>query len=303
MTTTTPHFGRDDIFALDPRRVADAMASVLAMVSRGATIAPVRSAIDLGGGDGTYFVSGVLRELDIMTVKVISVRPANPQRGLARLQGFLTAFAASTGEPIATLDARAATEVRTAACSAVSLRLMARPDARTLAVFGSGPQADAHVRALRAERNFDDLRTVHHGDGAAARRDALRGAAVVVTATNSTTPVFDSADVAAGTHLICVGTGSASACEAAPELVARAAEVRVDHRETCLAEAGEIVQAVRAGLIREQDVRELGEVVLGRAPGRRARDDVTLYKSVGSGTQDAGLAALLLSRWVGDRLG
>ena len=129
--------------ALDPRRVADAMASALATVSRGAAVAPVRTHIDLGDGNGTYLISGALNELDILTVKVISVRPRNPEHGLARLQGFLTAFEASTGRPIATLDARAATETRTAACSAVSLRLMARPDAAVLTVFGTGPQADA----------------------------------------------------------------------------------------------------------------------------------------------------------------
>ena len=298
---TTRHFTREDIFALDPRRVADAMTATLAMVSRGAAIAPVRSHMDLGDGNGTFLISGVLTELDVMTVKVISVRPRNPPER-TRLQGFLTAFEASTGEPIATLDARAATEVRTAACSAVSLRLLARPDARVLAVFGSGPQADAHVRAFGAERAFAAVRMVRHGDGEAARRDAVRGADVIVTATNSTSPVFAAADVDPGAHVVCVGSGSASACEVEPELLARAAAIRVDHRQSCLEESGEIVRAVLEGKLTDSAVRELGEVVLGDAPGRSSRDEVTVYKSVGNGTQDAGLAALLLQRW-GTRLG
>ena len=297
---TVRHFTREEIFALDPTRVADAMQAVLAMVSRGAAVAPVRTEIEMGHGDGTFLISGVLSELDLMTVKVISVRPRNVQRGLARLQGSLTAFDASTGEPLATLDAKAATEVRTAACSAVSFRHMARPDARVLAIFGSGPQAGAHARALGAERDLE-VRTVGHADGAEARHAALRGAGVVVTATNSLEPVFRAADVEPGTHLICVGSGSAVACEVEPELFGRAAAIRVDHRPSCLAEAGEIVRALRENVIDEGAVRELGEVVLGRAHGRRTRDDVTVYKSVGNGTQDAGLAALLLDRW-GSRL-
>ena len=291
------HFGRDEIFAVDPRRIADAMQATLAMVSRGAAVAPVRTHVDLGGGNGTYLISGVLTELGVMTVKVISVRPGNPERGLARLQGSLTAFDASTGEPMATLDAPAATEARTAACSAVSLRHLARPDANVLAVFGSGPQAAAHIRALGAERELSDVRKVAHRDGAPVRRAALRGAGIVVTATNATVPVFDVADVAAGTHVICVGSGSAAACEVEPALLARASAIRVDHRQSCLEESGEIVAALRAGLIGDRSVRELGEVILGRAGGRRSRDDVTVYKSVGNGTQDAGLAALLLDRW------
>jgi ornithine cyclodeaminase len=288
------HFGRNEILGLDPGRVIDAMASALGTVSRGAAVAPVRTHIDLGNGNGTYLISGALNELDILTVKVISVRPRNPDHGLARLQGFLTAFEASTGRPIATLDARAATETRTAACSAVSLRLMARPDATVLTVFGSGPQAEAHVRALSAEGHFHEVRMVRHADGAARRRDAVRGASVVVTATNSTTPVFAAADVEAGAHVICVGSGSARAAEVEPELLARAAAIRVDHRRSCLEEAGEIVQAVRGGFIQADAICELGEVVLGRVPGRTSPEDITVYKAVGNGTQDAALAALLL---------
>src|SRR5512135_1815084 len=154
------HFTREEILAVDPVRVADAMAAALGMVSRGAAVAPVRAHIDFGRGSGTFLISGALTELDLLSVKVINVRPSNPGQGLERLQGFITVFESSTGRPLATLDARAATEARTAACSAVSLRLMARPDASTLTVFGTGPQARAHLRALSAERRFEEVRIV-----------------------------------------------------------------------------------------------------------------------------------------------
>ena len=307
MSEPTRHFGREEIFALDPIAVADAMASALAMVSLGAAVAPVRGHIDLGDGAGTYLISGALPELDLLSVKVINVRPRNPDHGLARLQGSLTVFESSTGRLLATLDARAATEVRTAACSAVSMRLLARSNARVLTVFGTGPQAAAHLRALTAEKEFDEVRIVGRNQEAARKlaleypgakavdaRDALRGAHVVVTATNSTTALFPDAAVERGTHLAMVGSGSPGATEIEPELLGRAAALRVDHRPTCLHESGEIVKAIHAGFITEDAVRELGEVVLGRAPGRIGADDITIYKSVGNGTQDAGLAALLL---------
>ena len=152
------HFTREAIFALEPPEVADAMAAALGMVSSGSAIAPIRGHIDLGGGAGTFLISGALTELDLLTVKVINVRPDNPRRGLARLQGALTAFSLSTGEPLATLDARAATEVRTAACSAVSWRMLGRPEAAVLAIVGTGPQAAAHLRALTAEHDFAKVR-------------------------------------------------------------------------------------------------------------------------------------------------
>ncbi len=307
MSELIRHFGRVEIMAIDPVRLADAMAAALAMVSRGAAVAPIRGHIDLGDGAGTFLISGALPELGLLSVKVINVRPANPVLGLERLQGFLTVFELATGRPLATLDARAATEARTAACSAVSVRLLARSDADVLAVFGSGPQASGHLRALTAEREFGEIRIVgrtqesasklaaaHPGTRAMTAEAAMHGAGVVVTATNSMAPLFPSAWVEPGTHVAMVGSGSAAASEVEPQLLARAAAIRVDHRPTCLVEAGEIVGALRAGLIGEQAVRELGEVVLGRAPARSGRDDITIYKSVGNGTQDAALAALLL---------
>ena len=307
MSEQIRHFSRDEIMAIDPVRLADAMAAALAMVSRGAAVAPIRGHIDLGDGAGTFLISGALPGLGLLSVKVINVRPANAALGLERLQGFLTVFELATGRPLATLDARAATEARTAACSAVSVRLLARSDADVLAVFGSGPQSSGHLRALTAERKFNEIRIVgrdrasagklaagHPGARPMTAEEALRGAGVVVTATNSMTPLFPSAWVEPGTHVAMVGSGSAAASEVEPQLLARAATIRVDHRPTCLLEAGEIVGALRAGLIGEQAVRELGEVVLGRAPARTSRDDITIYKSVGNGTQDAALAALLL---------
>lgn len=285
------HFTREDIEALEPPNVADAMARVLAMVARGDAVAPVRTHIDLGAGAGTYLISGVLTELDLMTVKVISVRPKNPLSGHARLQGGLMAFKASTGEPLATLDAQAATEARTAACSAVSFRLLARPDSTELVIFGTGPQGRAHRRALCAEHEFRRVSMVGRDDDAS---EVLSAADVIVTATNSTSPLFAAAGVRPGTHVICVGSGSPAAMEVEPELVGRASAVRVDHRQTCLQEAGEIVAAIKSGLVDEPDVRELGEVVLGTAPGRGDASDITVYKSVGNGTQDSALAALLL---------
>lgn len=293
--------------AIDPARVADAMAAALAMVSRGAAVAPVRAHIDLGDGAGTFLISGALIELDLLSVKVINVRPRNPSRGLEPLQGSLTVFESSTGLPLATLDARAATEARTSACSAVSLRLLARPDATVLTIFGTGPQAAAHLRAMTREHEFNDIRVVgrnreatralaakHAGARPMPADEAVRGAHVIVTATNSTSALFPAAAVEPGTHVATVGSGSAAACEVEPKLLARAAAIRVDHRPTCLLESGEIVGALRAGLIDEAAVRELGEVVLGTAPGRMSPDDITIYKSVGNGTQDAALAALLL---------
>jgi ornithine cyclodeaminase len=285
-------FSAEDILAVDPREVFDAVQSALAMVSSGDAVAPVRAHVPMAQGVDAYMISGALPRFDLFTVKVINVVPANKGRGLERLQGSLTAFELSTGRPLATLDARAATQVRTAACSAVSMRLLARPDADVLVVFGAGPQSKEHVRALTAEWEFREVRVAGRDDDA---RRCLDGAGVVVTATNSTVPVFQASDVPPGTHVIAIGSGSPTAAEVEPELLGRA-RVFVDHKPTCIAEAGEVVQALAKGVINSEDVHEIGELVLGRVDGRTSDAGITLYKSVGNGTQDAALAALLLGR-------
>ncbi len=282
----------------------------LAMVSSGAAVAPVRTQISAGDGLDVYLISGALPEFDILTVKVINVRARNPEQGLPRLQGSLAAFDLSTGRPLATLDAQAATEARTSAGSAVSARLLARPDADVLAVFGTGPQAAAHIRALTAEWEFREVRVVGRTLESAQRlaaewpdaraveaSEALAGARVVVTATNSAGPLFHASAIEPGTHVAMVGSGSSGAAEAEPELLGRAGAIFVDHRPTCLEEAGEVVQALKSGDIKPDAVHELGELILGRAEGRRSDADITIYKSVGNGTQDAALAALLLGRF------
>jgi alanine dehydrogenase len=305
------YFSRDDIWAVDPRSVFDAVQAALGMVSSGSAIAPVRTQIALGDGSDAYLISGALPEFDILTVKVINVRTRNPEQGLQRLQGALTAFELSTGRPLAALDAQAATEARTSAGSAVSARLLARPDADVLTVFGTGPQAAAHIRALTAEWEFREVRVVGKSLESAERLaaewpdtraveagEALAGAGVVVTATNSTEALFAASAIEPGTHLAMVGSGSSAAAEVEPELLGRAQTVFVDHRPTCLEEAGEIVRALKAGVIKPDAVHELGELVIGKGEGRRSDADITIYKSVGNGTQDAALAALLLGRFV-----
>jgi ornithine cyclodeaminase len=286
------HFGAEEIHAVDPRDVFDAVAAAFAMASSGEAVAPVRAHVAVRDGIDSYLISGALPAFDIFTVKVINVVPANAERGLERLQGSLAAFEISTGRPLATFDARAATRSRTAAGSAVATRRLARPDADVLTVFGKGPQSEAHVRALTAEWEFREVRVVGRGDDAAR---ALDGAGVVVTATNSTQPLFKASDVAPGTHLVLIGSGSPTATEVEPALLARAS-IFVDHKPTCIAEAGEIVQALQAGAIKLEDVHEIGELILGRVDGRRSDKDITVYKSAGNGTQDAALAALLLDR-------
>src|SRR5581483_3463093 len=159
---------------------------------------------------------------DVFALKAICLMPGNPARGLDAHQGTVTLFDGDTGVPTAILDASAITEIRTAAVSAVATDVLARSDARVLAIIGAGVQARAHIQALTQIRDFADVRaysrTAAHAEAlgvtvASTAEDAVRGADVVVTATSSREPVISRDWLAAGTHINAVGASTPAARE------------------------------------------------------------------------------------------
>jgi ornithine cyclodeaminase/alanine dehydrogenase-like protein (mu-crystallin family) len=207
------------------------------------------------------------------------------------------------------LDGRYITEARTAAASAVSVRHLARPDAATLAILGSGVQAASHYEALGAMRAFRDVRVwsptpAHRERFAAARsnvaaartaEEALRGADVVVVATSSVTPAIQSDWVQDGAHVIAIGACRPTQRELDPALVARATLV-VDSRAAALVESGDVVMGIAEGRFGPDHIRaELGEIVGGK-PGRASPSEVTLFKSLGLAVEDLAAAGLAWRR-------
>jgi ornithine cyclodeaminase/alanine dehydrogenase-like protein (mu-crystallin family) len=188
--------------------------------------------------------------------------------------------------------------------------MMARPDARVVALFGAGVQARTQLEAVRCVREVGEVRVVSRSgasadalvselEGVDARRvddpdEAISGADIVIAATSSSTPAFDGSRIEAGTHVTGVGSFTPEMREVDTALVRRA-RVIVDQREAILEEAGDIVGPIRDGDVDESVmVAELGDVVLGRVPGRTSREEVTFFKSVGNAVQDLAVAAHVL---------
>ena len=241
-------------------------------------------------------------------MKVVSLFDGNQARGLARIQAAVLVLEPDTGRPLALLEGATLTALRTAAASGLATHLLARPESRTLALFGAGVQARAHLEAIFAVRQIEQVwvysRTREKAlalvaesssqSGLAARfevadspHEAIEHADIICTATTSREPVFADADLPAGTHINAVGSYTPEAREIPPETVARTL-VYVDSRAAAWEEAGDLIQPLTAGLISREHVRgEIGEVVLGRAAGRTTREQVTLFKSVGVAVQDA----------------
>jgi ornithine cyclodeaminase/alanine dehydrogenase-like protein (mu-crystallin family) len=242
-------------------------------------------------------------------VKLVSLTPANPERGLPFLHASYVLFDAETQAPEAVLDGSALTALRTAAVSGLATRFLSRQDAQRLVVFGAGVQARSHLEAMCAVRPVTDLVVVSRSRGAAealvdeglghgltarlGEPDAVREADLVCTCTTAEEPLFDGSWLPAGVHVNAVGSFRPETRELDTEAVRRA-RVVVETREVALAEAGELLIPIREGVIEAGHIlTDLGETVRG-AEVRRSPDDLTLFKGVGMAFEDLVVARAVM---------
>jgi alanine dehydrogenase len=309
---------RDVEALLDVRELIDALATAMADLSAGRAVAPDRVAAPVAERDGLLAaMPGYVPSLGALTGKLVTLFPRNADGPLPTHQALLGAFDPETGEPVALMDATAITELRTAAGSALSVRLLARADAQVLGIAGTGVQARAHARAVALVRDIADVRIGGRSaakaeavarelreEGLPARaaasiEDAVRDADVVCATTHALEPVIRRAWLSPGVHVTSVGYNPEGR-ELDAATVADALVV-VESRATALAPApagaNDITRPIRDGVIGPEHVHaEIGELVAGLRPGRTAAEQITLYKSVGVAVQDAAAAALVLAR-------
>ena len=247
--------------------------------------------------------------------KLLFVLNDNPSRGLDSHQGQVILADGETGELRALLDASAVTAIRTAAVSALATRLLARENARVLAIVGTGVQARKHVESIplvrRIERALVAGRTRDHAqrfvdemsrtgsmelaaaDGAEA---AVRAADIVVTATDSPTPVIKREWLRPGAHVNAIGASRPTTWEIDPRIYEDAVAF-CDRRESLQAEAGDYLQAVANGSIPNAEaVNELAELVVGERKGRTSPDQITLFRSLGLAIEDLAAAEFVISK-------
>jgi alanine dehydrogenase len=274
--------------------VIPAMERALADFSSGKVVQPMRVMVPVAEHQGFLGLMPAYYANAVLGVKLVTFYPQN--RGVPTHHATILLFKPETGEPLASMDGRLITEVRTAAVSAVATKNLAQPDASVLAIIGSGVQARSHLEALRLVRRFADVRvwSPRHAEAFAQRfdvramasaEDAVRGADVVVTATTSNTPVLNGEWLSPGTHINAVGAPRPDWRELDNEVLRRA-RVYVDSREAALKESGDVIAAGRI-------FAELGEVVAGMKPGRESAGEITLFKSLGLAVEDVATADLI----------
>jgi ornithine cyclodeaminase/alanine dehydrogenase-like protein (mu-crystallin family) len=303
--------GADTVRRLLPMpECIEAMDRAMRAASNGAVHAPARIIAPLTDGLSYFIVMpGCLESPPLYGAKLVSLHPSNPGRELPAVQGFVALFDGASGSPVALIDGAEITRLRTAAASALATRALARTDAVTHGIFGAGVQAASHLEAIACVRPIERVR-VWARDPARARafaqgQPAVSGAAVeavedpaeaaacaiVSVVTNAGEPVLQGAWLQPGAHVNLVGAHEPQHREADSEAIARAA-VYVDSRAGALREAGDLLIPIGEGRIDAAHILgEIGEVLEGRAPGRRDAGQVTLYKSLGMIAQDLFAAA------------
>ncbi|MGQ9803404.1 MAG: ornithine cyclodeaminase family protein [Anaerolineae bacterium] len=300
--------------ALPMREAVEAMKRAFAQLSTGQADVPLRTPIHVPRHNGlTLFMPAYLAADDQMAVKIVSVFNDNPARGLPLIHALVVVVDAETGRPVAVMEGGSLTALRTGAASGAATDLLSRPDAAIVAVFGAGVQGRTQLEAVCAVRpireawvyDVDPQRAQAYAREmgeplgipvhvATSPAEAVRQADVICTATTSTTPVFDDADVRPGTHINAVGAYTPQMREIPTETVLRA-RVVIDHRTASLAEAGDLLIPIQEGRMTEQHIwAELGEIAAGLKPGRLSPDEITLFKSVGVAVQDVAAAAAVL---------
>lgn len=251
---------------------------------------------------------------DEMGFKLVTVWDDNPSKGLLAVTALATVLDSETGQPLAVMNGQALTYLRTGAGGGLATDLLARENAKTVAVFGSGVQARAQLEAACAVRSIEEVRLVGRTQASVeafsseiatwpqapqvvipnSRQEAVEQVDIIITATTSETPVFLGQDIYPGTHITAVGSHTPTMCEV-DDLTLQRSKIVVDSLASCLTEAGDLVMAMKQGLITKRDIHgELGDIVNGKLSGRSSQTEITYFKSVGIAVQDISAAHAIL---------
>jgi len=277
---------------------------------------PLRHVVEVGGVNKLGIMPGVLKDGGTYGVKLLSLFPENPAKGLSSHTGAMVLFDPETGAPNAMMSADALTAIRTAAASAAATDALAREDSHTLAIIGTGEQAESHVAAMCEIRDISEVRVAGRDQikanafiericadfpqitfsAAKDAQSAVKDVDIVCTTTSAAKPIMFGDWLVPGCHVNAVGA-SLPIVQEIDQSVLTVSEVFVDYRPSAFAQAREIIDALENGTITKSDIlAEIGEVFSGAHPGRSGANAITLYRSLGVASQDLASAEFVMDQ-------
>jgi ornithine cyclodeaminase/alanine dehydrogenase-like protein (mu-crystallin family) len=298
----------DDVKAALPiPKAIEIMKHAFGQLSAGKATVPLRSKISSDKGD-TLLMPAYLHGSQDLGIKIVSIYKDNPSKDIPTVTAIMIVLDPQTGRPRALIEGDSLTAIRTGATGGLASDLLARRNAKTVALFGAGVQARAQLQGVIAVRSITRINLLDLSLSASQKlaaeiatweeapavnlvsnsKEAIQDADIIITATTSSKPVFDGHGIKAGTHITGVGSYTPQMREVDETTVQRA-RIVVDSREACLAEAGDLI------IPKATVDAELGEIINGIKPGRRSDEEITFFKTVGVAVEDAAAAAAILS--------
>ncbi|GIN69040.1 MULTISPECIES: ornithine cyclodeaminase family protein [Bacillus] len=308
---------------VDMNEMIECAAVALKEFSTGRTVTPIRAALPFGDGQNTSLVMpSAAEELKSIGVKIVNVAPHNQTLGKKTINGLVILSDFKTGEPISLLEGSYVTMMRTGALSGVATKYLSRQDSKRLCMIGTGEQAKGLVEAVLAVRDIEDIALYNRTEQKAKQfadyirkkwntrvqvysdaNEAVRGADIIVTATNSSAPVFTE-PLQPGVHVNAVGSFRPAMQELPSHVMSQADSVVVESREAALEETGDLLVPIREGVFKPNDIHaELGQIVNGVHKGRVVDQDITVFKSVGLAVVDIAAAGYLYKKAIEQQAG
>ena len=292
----------------------------LRMHSAGNTTVPLRINIDIPEENGhSLFMPAYNDELTTIGIKIVSIFPKNPDRNLPAVRAQMLLLDGKTGEVLAMMDGTYLTQLRTGALQGAATDILAKQNAKTAVLFGTGGQAQTQLEALLHVRDLQEIsvcgKNPEHTQlfvlamqkefaqfstkiiAAKDVEETVRHADIITAITTSHQPVFDGFLVKKGTHINGMGAYTADMQELPETLIQRAEKIFFDTKEGVLAEAGDILIPLKIGSVTEAHFDgELGQVILGNVKGRESEEEITLFKSVGTAALDLATACKIYQK-------
>lgn len=304
---------------LTVKEAIEAVSVALQEFSGHRALSPNRTFLPVTKGNGmSIFMPSSVEGTDSLGIKFVSVFPDNGLKGKKTIYGVVIMADVQTGEPIALLEASYLTALRTGAASGLATRYLAKENAKTLAVVGTGAQARGAVNAVAAVREIEQIRLYNRTPQKAVEfadelsdqfggsievivtssaDEAVAGTDIVVTSTNAQKPVFSAASISAGAHINAIGSYRPTMQELPTDLIVRANKVVVESVEGALDETGDLLLPIEAGVFAADRIyAELGEIAAGDKKGRESDDEITVFKSVGLAVMDVVVAKAMIDK-------
>lgn len=304
----------------DFKKAIEALKDAFVSYSKGEAMNPFRSTLKIDEENQFLFMPSYMKGIEKMSIKIVSYFSKNLRIGLPLIFGSVLLFDGKNGRLEALLEGTIITKLRTASVSALATEYLARKDSEILGIFGSGAQAESHALAITNVREIKRIKVYSRNEKRAkkfcefiekslsikteyASPNEVASCDIIVTATTSPVPVFDGKLLRKGAHINAIGSFRPETREIDDDAIIRCNKIVVESREAALFEAGDLIIPIKKGLLNENSIIEIGEILTGKKKGRENADEITLFKSVGLAIEDLAIANYLYNEAIRKNIG